>query len=95
MGEGVQPFPGRVKIIPAEPFPSSSGISRQVCDSPGHLSKAQEMLQPQGSSRSLPLHPRHDFLGKPGWDLREPEQLQLLPTPSPARAARKRWFIVI
>lgn len=27
-------FPGRVEIIPTEPFPSSLGISRQVCDSP-------------------------------------------------------------
>lgn len=102
MGEGVQPFPEKVKIILAEPFPSSLGISRQACDSPGHLGKAQVMLQPQGSSRSLPLRPRNDFLGKPGWnlgkpgwDLGEPECLQLLPTPSLARAARKRWFIVI
>lgn len=71
MGEDAQTFPGRVKIIPAEPFPGSLGISRQVCDSPGHLSKAEEMLQPQGSSRSLPLHPRHNFSGEPGWDSRE------------------------
>lgn len=48
MGEGVQPFPERVKIILAEPFPSSLGISRQVCDSLGHLGKARAMLQPQG-----------------------------------------------
>ena len=81
MGQGVQPFPGRVKIILAEPFPSSPGISRQVRDSPGHLGKAPVMLQPQGSSRSLPLHPRHNFLGKPGRDLGELECSQLLPTP--------------
>lgn len=69
MGQSIQPFPGRVEIIPTEPFPSSLGISRQVCDSPGHLGKAWVILQPQGSNRSLPLHLRRDFLGKPGWDL--------------------------
>ena len=95
MGESIQPFPRRVKIIPVEPFPSSLGISRQVCESPGHLGKARVMLQSQGSSRSLPLHPRHDFFGKPGRDLGEPECSQLLPTPLLARAAKKRWFIVI
>ena len=97
MGEGVQPFPRSVKITPAVPFPSRSGISRQVCDSAGHLGKAQVMLQLQDSSKSLPLHPRHNSGGS--WsalgDLGELECLQLLPTPSLARAARKRWFIVI
>lgn len=68
MGQSIQPFLGRVEIILTEPYPSSLGISRQVCDSPGHLGKAWVILQPQGSNRSLPLHPRRDFLGKLGWN---------------------------
>lgn len=81
MGRSIQPFPGRVEIIPTEPFPSSLGISRQVCDSPGHLGKAWVILQPQGSNRSLPLHPRRDFLGKPAWDLRGAGMLAAPPHP--------------
>lgn len=81
MGQSIQPFPGRVEIILTEPFPSSLGISRQVCDSPGHLGKAWAILQPQGSNRSLPLHPRHDFLGKLGWDLGGARMLTALPHP--------------
>lgn len=79
MGERVQPFPGRVKIILAEPFPSSLGISRQACDSPGHLGEAQAMPQPQRSRTSFPLHPKHNFLGKPGRGLGKPEHLRRLP----------------
>lgn len=84
--------------MPAEPFPSSLGISRQVCDSPGHLGKAWAMLQPRGSSRSLPFHPRRDFLGEARigiWG--ETECSQLFPAPLACQSSqkKKRWFIVI
>lgn len=95
MGERVQPFPGRVTIILAEPLPSSLGISRQACDSPGHLGEAQATLQPRGSRASFPLRPKHNFLGKPRRALGNPEHLRRLPNPSLARAARKRCFIVL
>lgn len=61
-------MPSPSLIIPAEPFPSSLGISRQVCDSPGHLGTARVMLQPQGSSRSHPLHPRYGEAKNGIWD---------------------------
>lgn len=93
MGEGVLPFPRRVKSAPAEPSPSRSGISRQVRDSPGHLAEAQ------GSGSSSPLQPGGDFGGESVAQFggkAASSQLPPLGSPPPAcRRSQKRWFIVI
>lgn len=47
MGEDIRPLPSRVKITSAEPFPSRLGISRQVCDSSGHLGESWQCCSPR------------------------------------------------
>lgn len=90
MGQSIQPFPGRVEIIPSHFQAVWASPDRSVTHQ-DTSAKAWVILQPQGSNRSLPLRPRRDFFREGRMGFRgEPECSQLLPTLSLASAARKK-----